>query len=81
MGGRTTCHVVKNIFSPLTIRFCDHKDLTNSSGSKTIYDPLYEREHLMYEGAFLKDNSGQGPCLEVGNAGFHVVKQLFDFVT
>jgi hypothetical protein len=81
MGGRTTCHVIKNILFGLLSGFSNHKDLTNSSGTIAIFDPLYERVHLMYESAFLKDNSIQKPCLEVGNTGFHVVKQLFDLVT
>lgn len=42
---------------------------------------MYERVHLMYEGAFLKDYSVRGSGLEVSNTGFHVVKQLFDLVT
>lgn len=81
MGGRTTCHVQKNIFIPFTIRFNNHKDWTKYYGSKAICSPLYEQTLLMYEGAFLKDNSIQGPCLEVSNTGFHVFEQLFDLVT
>jgi hypothetical protein len=60
----------KNIFIPSTIRFCSHKDWTKYHGSKAIYDPLYERVLLMYEGVFLKDNSIHGPVPRSQQYGF-----------